>query len=80
MTLALTELLWYLCQGTIQMFAALAVDHTLPLNSFIGLGPVATVSMCNPFTFALTTHAGRRATRACVGLHHSHNSSTQHSL
>jgi hypothetical protein len=45
--LALTLLLWYLCQGTIQMFAALSADPTLPLNSFIGLGPVATVSMCN---------------------------------
>lgn len=31
-------------QGTIQMFAALSVDPTLPLNSFIGLGPVATVT------------------------------------
>jgi hypothetical protein len=53
--LALTELLWYLCQGTIQMFAALAVDHTLPLNSFIGLGPVATVSMCNPHSLSQRT-------------------------
>ncbi len=39
------------------MFAALAVDHSLPLNSFIGLGPVATVSMCNPHSLS---HNARR--------------------
>jgi hypothetical protein len=31
-------------QGTIQMFGALASGPPLPLNSFIGLGPVAFVS------------------------------------